>query len=277
MIIMIYLFIFVIAIYDFICSYEWYDTCIYDFFIYIFQEKAFELAITMNHDHFTASNGWLNAWQRRYGVKLAVLCGESADVPEAAVQDWAQRLPEICKDYAPKNIFNADETGLYFRALPTRSMVVKGDPRKGTKSSKERITALLAASATGEKLKPYVIGKSQNPRTLRGMDKSLLTVTYKANKRAWMTSKLFSEWCDKLNSKMRASKRKRQLLGTSTSDTLQSQTGVLTTKHHITPPAMWRRHHRHSEGSLPSPSAQTFDLRDGRGQHSYRSVQESQH
>ena len=162
----------------------------------------------MNHDHFTASNGWLNAWQRRYGVKLAVLCGESAEVPEAAVQDWAQRLPEICKDYAPKDIFNADETGLYFRALPTRSMVVKGDPRKGTKSSKERITALLAASATGEKLKPYVIGKSQNPRALRGMDKSLLTVTYKANKRAWMTSKLFSEWCDKLNSKMRASKRK---------------------------------------------------------------------
>ena len=63
-------------------------------------------------------------------------------------------------DYAPKDIFNADETGLYFRALPTRSMVVKGDPRKGTKSSKERITALLAASATAEKLKPYVIGKS---------------------------------------------------------------------------------------------------------------------
>ena len=169
-----------------------YDPYIYDFFIYIFQEKAFELAITMNHDDFTASND----------------CGESAEVPEAAVQDWAQRLPELCRDYAPKDIFNADETGLYFRALPTRSMVVKGDPRKGTKSSKERITALLAASATGEKLKLFVIGKSQNPRALRSMDKSLLTVTYKANKHAWMTSKLFSEWCDKLNSKMRASRRK---------------------------------------------------------------------
>ena len=68
-----------------------------------------------------------------YGVKLAVLCVELIEVLEVVVQDWAQRLPELCKDYAPKDIFNADETGLYFRALPTRSMVVKGNPCKGVK------------------------------------------------------------------------------------------------------------------------------------------------
>jgi hypothetical protein len=174
----------------------------------LIQEQAIEYSYSMQHDDFSASNGWLNAWQKPYGVKLALLAGESADVPEDAVKDWAQRLPDIIKDYDMKDIFNADETGLYFRALPCRSMVIKGDKRRGSKTSKERITALLAASATGEKLKPLVIGKAENPRCFRGMDKALLPVTYKANKKAWMTSQPFREWTDRINSQMKTQKRK---------------------------------------------------------------------
>jgi hypothetical protein len=174
----------------------------------LIQEKALVKSVEMGHDDFTASNGWLEAWQKRYGVKMAVLAGESADVPQEAVAEWAKRLPDIIKDYELKDIFNADETGLYYRALPARSMVIKGDSRRGSKTSKERVTALLAASAAGEKLKPLVIGKSENPRCFRGMDKSLLPVTYRNNKKAWMTSQLFREWLDKVNSQMRTKKRK---------------------------------------------------------------------
>jgi hypothetical protein len=173
----------------------------------LIQEKAIMLSITMNHDEFTASNGWLESWQKRYGVKLASLAGESAEVPEDVVRDWAQRLPELTKDYALKDIFNADETGLYYRALPNRSMVVKSDPRRGSKTAKERITALIAASATGEKLKPLVIGKSVKPRCFAGMELSLLPVIYRSNKRAWMTSVLWKEWLERLNSKMKNQKR----------------------------------------------------------------------
>ncbi|KAK2176478.1 hypothetical protein NP493_662g01140 [Ridgeia piscesae] len=69
-------------------------------------------------------------------------------------------LPELTAGYLPADIYNADETGLYYRALPERSMVVRGDPRKGIKTSKKRVTVLLACSAAGEKLKPLLIGKS---------------------------------------------------------------------------------------------------------------------
>jgi hypothetical protein len=44
------------------------------------------------------------------------------------------------------------------------------------------------------------------------MDKSCLPVTYKHNKKAWMTSVLFREWAEKLNSKMKAQKRNILLL-----------------------------------------------------------------
>ena len=40
------------------------------------------------------------------------------------------------------------------------------------------------------------------------MDKALLPVMYRANKKAWMTFVLFREWCDRINSQMRLQRRK---------------------------------------------------------------------
>ena len=165
------------------------------------------LSMAMDHDNFTASNGWLECWQKRYSVKLATLSGESAEVPQDVVDDWSKRLPALTEGYVLADIYNADETGLYFRALPSRSMVIKGDPRKGIKTSKDRITVLLACSAAGEKLTPLVIGKAANPRCFRGVDKALIPVTYRSNRKAWMTGVLFSEWLERLNAKVKAQKR----------------------------------------------------------------------
>lgn len=165
------------------------------------------LIVEMGHTDFAASNGWLISWQRRHNVKFGTLCGESAEVSEETCQDWMKRIPQLTAGYGLKDIYNADETGLYYRALPNRSMVVAGDPRRGTKTSKERLTVLLACSASGDKLKPLVIGKAENPRCFRGLDKSLLPVTYRSNKKAWMTSTLFQEWLDRLNAKMKIQKR----------------------------------------------------------------------
>ena len=63
----------------------------------------------------------------------------------------------LCEGYnEPKNIFNADETGLVLLTLPTKSTVTKGDSCNRRKNSKDRLTVPLAASATGEKLKLLV-------------------------------------------------------------------------------------------------------------------------
>ena len=110
------------------------------------------LSASMGLADFTASNGWLESWQKRFSVRLTTLCGEAADVPEYVVADWAKRLSSITAGYAMADIYNADETGLYFRALPNRSMVLHDDPCKGIKTSKERITVLLGCSAAGHKL-----------------------------------------------------------------------------------------------------------------------------
>lgn len=161
-------------------------------------------------DDFSASNGWLEAWRKRFGVRSTALCGESAEVPEDVVEDWAQRLPDITAGYCCYDIFNADETGLFYRALPNRTMAVKSDPARGVKSSKERMTVLLACSAAGEKLKPLVIGKSRKPRCF--MKNDILPVKYVSNKKAWMTSSYFDKWLNWLNNKMKLANRNILLL-----------------------------------------------------------------
>ena len=117
---------------------------------------------------------WLESWRKRFGVKSAASSGESASVREEDVADWAKRLPTICTGYEACNIFNADETGLFYRSLPNRSMVQKGDSCKGGKNAKERVTVLLDSSVIGEKLKPLVFGKAANPRCFKSINKGTL-------------------------------------------------------------------------------------------------------
>ena len=127
---------------------------------------------------FTASNGWLYRFQIRHSIKASVLSGELADVKEEVVQECARRLKDKCEGYVLKDIFNADEIGLFFSPLPVRSFVIKGDECKGGKLSKDRLTVLLCASATSEKLMPLVIGRSANPRCFKSCHMTSLHATY---------------------------------------------------------------------------------------------------
>ena len=118
----------------------------------LIQERAALYATELGLDGFTASNGWLHKWQKRHTVHMSALSGEVPGVNPIVVSNWGEQLKTICEGYARKDIFNADETGLFFRALATWSLVVKGDEAKGCKKSKERITMLLGCCCIGENL-----------------------------------------------------------------------------------------------------------------------------
>ncbi len=72
---------------------------------------------------FKGSDGWLHSFRGRHAIDFGVLSGESADVDKQVVNDWKARIVELCKGYEDKNIFNCDETGLYFKGLPNKSLV----------------------------------------------------------------------------------------------------------------------------------------------------------
>ena len=143
----------------------------------LLQTKALEIAKNMNID-FKASNGWLYRFQKRHRIACKSLTGESADVSEEAVNSWkTDLLPRLIEGYAKEDVFNADETALFYRQLPKKSLVAAGDDTSGVKVMKERLTILLACSQTGEKLKPVVIGKSSKPRCFKNIDIRKLAVS----------------------------------------------------------------------------------------------------
>ena len=75
----------------------------------------------------------------------------------ATVSSWKERLSAITAGYALDDVWNLDETGCFYRALPDKNLSEKAKRRKGGKKSKERLTVALIASARGEKRKPIVI------------------------------------------------------------------------------------------------------------------------
>ena len=80
--------------------------------------EANEIALKQNYDKFSASNGWLQKFSTHHQIKFANLHEESTKVSTRAVDQWKEKLPKICAGYHPQDIYNCDETGVFFQALP---------------------------------------------------------------------------------------------------------------------------------------------------------------
>ena len=124
---------------------------------------------------FSVSEGWISRVKQRHDIVGKALFGEAAAVDPILVADWKTvRLPEIIKDYKESDVFNCEQTGLFFLQSSNRFLTMHGDDADGVKQDKKRITLLLTASWMGEKEKPLMIWKSENPLALKGADKSKL-------------------------------------------------------------------------------------------------------
>lgn len=173
----------------------------------LLQEKAREIAIENGDHEFKASNGWLAAFKLRHKLTFSAICGESKDVNPQPVNDFLDKLPDIIAEYKTDDIANCDETALFFRAIPRKSLHKKGEKCYGGKHSKERLSILLCCFADGKFEKPLVIGKSQNPRCFKNTKKQNLPVNWYANKKAWMTASIMEDFLIQLNKKMVIQKR----------------------------------------------------------------------
>ncbi|GBO11952.1 Tigger transposable element-derived protein 6 [Araneus ventricosus] len=129
--------------------------------------KAKELADALGIENFSASNGWLVRFHIRHNNTFRSLCSEAADVDPSLGEDWQERFPLLLAGYDDEDIFNMDETALFFRALPNKSMIQKSEEARGGKIPKGRLTISFCVSAVGEKEKPLVIWRCQRPRCFK--------------------------------------------------------------------------------------------------------------
>ena len=158
----------------------------------ILLEKGKYFAERLNCEEFVGSSGWLGRFKSRNGISLKLLHGEGASIDSSVALNGRSELRKVTSAYDPQDIYNMDETGLFYRMPPSKTLAQ--GPRQGTKQYKDRITLALCTNSDGsDSFKPLVIGKSARPRCFRDFHPGAYVMYYN-NQKAWMTRYIFSEW-----------------------------------------------------------------------------------
>ena len=139
------------------------------------------------------------------------ICGskESA-APHDELETWKETvLVPILARYSPNDIYNGDETALFYKSLPHRTYCFDSEKPAGSAKCKDRLTLLIITNMDGsDHRKLSVIGKSKTPRCLQKkykMQVKDMAVDWYASKNAWMTGEIHHQNMTKLNNEMRLS------------------------------------------------------------------------
>ncbi|GLV46677.1 cag, partial [Carabus blaptoides fortunei] len=106
--------------------------------------KVKEIDESLGHSTFSACSGWLNKFRIRHNISFKAISGEGAAVIAEDVSSILEKCPSLIKGYSPRDIYNADETGLYFRALPNKTLTFKKEKCVGAFELIKKITPLDA-------------------------------------------------------------------------------------------------------------------------------------
>lgn len=135
---------------------------------------------------FSASAGWLARFKRRYGVNNVKLAGEASSADREAAEEFKKYFLSVIQDkgYVEEQVFNAGETGLFYKDVGKRTYITQTACKTpGFKSFQDYAALLLCTNAKGDfKYKPLMVYRAQNPQALTGKS---------VNKKAWMTSDWF--------------------------------------------------------------------------------------
>ncbi|XP_066970842.1 tigger transposable element-derived protein 1-like [Macrobrachium rosenbergii] len=152
----------------------------------VIQEKARRLYQALKSErwgesaseYFVASKWWFNMFKVRANLHNLKVPSKTASADEKAAKIFRIGLTEIIREggYLPEQVFNVDETGLFWKRMPSRTYISKEEKSApGHKVSKERLTLLLGGNASGDlKLKPLLVYLAENPVAFRGILKSQL-------------------------------------------------------------------------------------------------------
>lgn len=159
------------------------------------REKAMEIAkIVAPNSNFLASQGWFDKFVLRHSITCKTLSGEGGGVDQIAAQSWKANVENICRDYAPENIYNFDESGLFYKSTPKKSHLLSSETAQGDKNSKLRLTVALMANFAGNAARPRAFGRINIETTFN--------LFWRSNKKAWMTTILFTEFLKRFDRKM---------------------------------------------------------------------------
>jgi len=155
----------------------------------IAKAKSIAFALSISDSNFKASWQWLSRFRTRQGLQKMLLHGEGIEVDKnyPKLLSALEELYSIIAQYDPENIYNMDETGLFFRLLPKYSILMPNEDissTRGKKKAKDRVSLIVCANASGtHKIPCVMIGKPKEPMCIKDRH---WPVPYFNQTKAWM-------------------------------------------------------------------------------------------
>ena len=161
---------------------------------------------------FSGSASYISRWKNRYGITSKTTHGEAAS--SADVTDWKEvKLPALLDRWKPYEIWNCDETALFYKLLPDKTLAFETEKVRGVKKARERITILLFFNADGTKrLAPIIVGRWKQParqfKNHGGLAALQSQCTYYYAGKGWINREIFKQVLLKWNSALRRKNQK---------------------------------------------------------------------
>lgn len=87
----------------------------------------------------------------RHAITQLKLSGEAAAVNTEVVNNFRDSaLKTLIHGYDISDVYNGDETGLFFKCLPDKTLAYRNEKCHGGKNSKERITVMPIVNWSGK-------------------------------------------------------------------------------------------------------------------------------
>jgi len=89
---------------------------------YLYADLVSKLPCTSTEKGFKASRGWFDNFKRRSGIYSVVRHGEAASSDVKAGEAFIAEFQELIDSqlYLPQQVFNCDETGLFWKKCQSR-------------------------------------------------------------------------------------------------------------------------------------------------------------
>uniref|UniRef100_A0AAV1T968 HTH CENPB-type domain-containing protein n=1 Tax=Peronospora matthiolae TaxID=2874970 RepID=A0AAV1T968_9STRA len=156
--------------------------------------QTFAGSMGVSEENISFSHGWLHKFQQRHKLRAVRIHGESGSADMGALEEALPHIKAVVAGYAPRDVYNMDETGLFYSMTPDKTIA----------QQETRITVALTANADGsDKLPPVFIGHAKKLWCFERKTAERLGFLYRNNKKAWMNGILFQEWLGDVDKSMK--------------------------------------------------------------------------
>ncbi|GBL75216.1 Jerky -like [Araneus ventricosus] len=168
---------------------EKFDEAVY---LWFKQQRAQDIPISGN---ILKGKTFLHSQKLNENESFSANQGEKLFANKDSAKDFVERFEEVIEkeNLTLDQIYNADETGLFYRMMPLKSLASKEEASApGYKKSKR--CCFLFAQMLVELIPLLLIGKSKKPRSFKNINVNSLPVKYRNQRSAWVNSEIFEKW-----------------------------------------------------------------------------------